>query len=167
MLSYEDFAAQHNRVLDAAKSAELKKYIPSNLTGQTPSEAISHLIGAYVTHIVNLSKSATELACHLYLSQAAGALIALCRHLDNRCPGNRYDDPSDVDEVTISICNSQLADFCRMNPTTFVGYAMSYVDFSVKDRQDAYYWASIQFDLLSKYAYTHDFDLVYLIGELR
>lgn len=167
MLTYEEFSAQHHRVVDAAAGAGLTKLATVNLTGLTGHEAVDHMIGVYIRLLVDFSTAAAEDKRNSFLAHAVGTLIDIYRHdTGDLAPCISIDEIDSLDEVSISLLDTQLADFCRMNPTTFIGYAMTYCDFAVKDKEDLRYWLCMQFDIVSKYAFTHFIDLPHLISEL-
>ena len=168
MITYEEYYAQQKRVERAANDFKLGTITASqcvNFTGLRDTEAFWKYAGTYQIQLAAFAQEGDFDVQRQHLTQACRILIAAIRSFGSVDFALFTEEEVMGDSVLLSCFEQRMADFCRMNPVTFMGYAamMSNVDIFPDNTCEYGRYFQRQFFLLADYAITHGIDLEHLL----
>lgn len=168
MITYEEYFAQRQRVDSAANQLndDTLSLSDINCTGLRDQERFWKYAGLYLMHITMFAQCADKEEQNAQLAHAVRILIAAIRMKGAQVNASLFTpDEMEEDPCALALWEGRMADFCRMNPYTFIGYSSVF-------NQNALYaddcfgyenWFADQLQYISDYCITHSVDLVYII----
>lgn len=160
MLTYPEYYATIDRIVNAANSADLTNVTMPNTTGMTEQSATYYIIGHYIRSIAEMQHTPLR---DLLIRDAVALLINMKRQFDDPNFSNDCFHPEDIDAELLANWQTIINDMAHANVVTLLGLVSFSCD---SEMQDVSLWCQTQLTILAAFCITHSINLEAIIQSI-